>query len=81
MGSKSLELGTGNLGNHHSLGTTIGQRWGSVKSADEQFASWIWFFSLRQLQELCEIWEKQPLTIQQAIQDQVSAWLLTDQGA
>jgi len=39
--------------------------------ADEQFASWIWFFSLRQLQELCDIWEAQPALIQQAIQDQV----------
>jgi len=39
--------------------------------ADGQFASWIWFFSLRQLQELCDIWEAQPALIQQAIQDQV----------
>ena len=41
------------------------------QAADGQFASWIWFFSLRQLQELCDIWEAQPALIQQAIQDQV----------
>lgn len=38
-----------------------------------QFASWIWFFSLRQLQELCDIWLAQPANIQQAIQDEVSS--------
>lgn len=36
-----------------------------------QFASWIWFFSLRQLQELNDIWLAQPASIQQAIQDEV----------
>lgn len=41
------------------------------QAADGQFASWIWFFSLRQLQELCDIREAQPALIQQAIQDQV----------
>lgn len=39
--------------------------------ADEQFASRVWFFSLRQLQELCDVWEARPALIQQAIQDQV----------
>lgn len=40
-----------------------------------QFASWIWFFSLRQLQELCDIWLAQPPSIQEAIQDKVRHYL------
>lgn len=49
-----------------------GARCSWLMTDDCQFATCIWFFSLRQLQELCDIWERQPSGIQQAIQDRVS---------